>query len=135
MYSRTEYDIYLKTDRGFIKPQKFDGIVWLEENEVFVIVLVNNSILKTKADIYISGHNIATLVLRPLRSSVLTMPIVGPYRRFRYSEFSTCDDCGAKVDKSNNHKLQLLFNLMIYIQTPFLILLIYTYLSVILKML
>ena len=38
MYSRTEYDIYLKTDRGFIKPQKFDGIVWLEENEVFVIV-------------------------------------------------------------------------------------------------
>ena len=44
-----------------------------------------------------------TLVLRPLRSTVLTMPIVGPYRRFRYSEFSTCDDCGAKLDKRNNH--------------------------------
>ena len=63
MVSQTDFDFYLITDRGRIVPQSYNGIVSLLPGEVFSIVAVNNSNLKTKAKFYLSGENIGTLVI------------------------------------------------------------------------
>ena len=62
MISRTDFDIYLLTDRGRIFPQSYDCIVKLFPGEDFSIVATNNTNLKAKAKFYLSGTYIGTLL-------------------------------------------------------------------------
>ena len=102
MASRTDFDVYLKTARGIIKPQSFNGIVYLEQCEDFEIIVVNNSCFKVKSKIYLSGYYIGTLVLMPGMSSPVKKVIEGVDRRFRYCQFNSHE---AKVGKLNKESL------------------------------
>ena len=87
--SRTNFNIYLKTARGELRPKNFHGILHLPHNEDFGLGLENNSSVRTKAECYVSGENIGTLVLRPGEIVVVNHPIEGVNRRFRYVSFNS----------------------------------------------
>ena len=84
MVSRTDFDIYLLSDRGKISPQSCDCVVKLIPGENFSIVVSNNSYLKTKAKFYLSGTYIGTLVIPKFERCELKRPIQGVDRCFIY---------------------------------------------------
>ena len=101
MPSRTDFDLYLNTSRGIIRPASFKGAVYLIQNEDFGIVLVNNSDLKTKSKVYLSGHELGTVVLKPRENFVLQKPVKGVDRKFRYTQFGSYEAVMGKLNKEN----------------------------------
>ena len=67
------FEIYLRTQRGDLKPRHFNGILHLKHNEDFSLVIENNSMVKVKAECFISGENIGTIVLKIGQKLVLTL--------------------------------------------------------------
>ena len=105
--SRTDFDIYLLTDRGKIVPQSYDCIVKLIPGENFSIVVSNNSHLKTKTKFYLSGTNIGTLVIPKFERCELKRPIQGVDRCFIYCEFGTSIAEKAKLNANKPHSDEL----------------------------
>merc|ERR1712055_1020074 len=101
MVSRTDSDLYLNTSRGIIRPASFKGVVYLIQNEDFGIVLVNNSDLKTKSKVYLSGYELGTVVLKPRENLVLKKPVEGIDRKFRYMQFDGYEAVFGKLNKEN----------------------------------
>ena len=101
MISRTQFDLYLKTSRGLIKPSSFNGVVYLLHNENFEIVLSNNTWIKVKAKIILCGHDIGTLVLKPKEIIPLKKVVEGIDRCFRYCEFDSYEGMLGKLDKDS----------------------------------
>ena len=101
MVSRTDFDLYLNTSRGIIRPASFKGVVYLIQNEDFGIVLVNNSDLKTKSKVYLSGYELGTVVLKPRGNLVLKRPVEGIDRKFRYTQFGRYESVVGKLNKEN----------------------------------
>ena len=101
MVSRTDFDLYLNTSRGIIRPASFKGVVYLIQNEDFGIVLVNNSDLKTKSKVYLSGYELGTVVLKPRENMVLKKPVEGIDRKFRYTQFGGHEALVGKLNKEN----------------------------------
>ena len=101
MASRTDFDLFLKTTRGLIKPTSFNGVVYLIKNEDFEIVLVNNSNLKVQAKVYLSGYDVGTLVLNPRQKLTLKKPVEGVDRAFRYCPFNSYESVVGKLNKEN----------------------------------
>ena len=101
MVSRTDFDLYLETDRGLIKPCTYMGYVFLNHNENFKIVASNRSLFKVKAKFYLSGYNIGTLILKPLQTFSLERPVVGLNRIFQFVEFNTYEAFLGNVCQSN----------------------------------
>ena len=101
MVSRTDFDLYLNTSRGIIRPASFKGVVYLIQNEDFGIVLVNNSDLKTKSKVYLSGYELGTVVLKPRENLVLKKPVEGIDRKFRYMQFDGYEAVFGKLNKEN----------------------------------
>ena len=101
MVSRTDFDLYLNTSRGIIRPASFKGVVYLIQNEDFGIVLVNNSDLKTKSKVYLSGYELGTVVLNPRENMVLKKPVEGIDRKFRYAQFGGHEALVGKLNKEN----------------------------------
>ena len=101
--SRTNFNIYLKTARGELRPKNFHGILHLPHNEDFGLGLENNSSVRTKAECYVSGENIGTLVLRPGEIVVLNRPISGIDRRFRYAAFDTNLALDGNLNENRRH--------------------------------
>ena len=101
MVSRTDFDLYLNTSRGIIRPASFKGVVYLIQNEDFGIVLVNNSDLKTKSKVYLSGYELGTVVLKPKGNLVLKKTVEGIDRKFRYTQFGRCEAVDGKLDKDH----------------------------------
>ena len=99
MASRADFDLYLKTARGLIKPKSFNGIVYLDQNEDFEIVVVNKSSLKVKAKIYLSGYDIGTLALKPYETIPLKKVVEGVDRRFRYCQFGSYEGMLGKLNR------------------------------------
>ena len=102
MVNRSEFDIYLKTVRGDLKPKSYNGIVYLIHEEDFSIVLENNSFSKVKARITVSGEDIGTLVLQAGQIVEVKRPIEGVDRKFKFAAF------GSKISKEgglNENKL------------------------------
>ena len=107
MVSRTDFDIYLLTDRGKIVPQSYDCVIKLIPGENFSIVVTNNSHLKTKTKFYLSGTNIGTLVIPKFERCELKRPIRGPDRCFTYCEFGTSIAQKAKLNVDTPHSDEL----------------------------
>ena len=103
MVSRTDFDIYLLTDRGKIVPQSYDCVVKLIPGENFSIVASNKSHLKTKAKFYLSGTNIGTLVIPKFERCELKRPIRGVDRCFIYCEFGNSIARQAKLNADKPH--------------------------------
>ena len=103
MVSRTDFDVYLLTDRGRIQPQSYDCVVKLFPGEDFSIVATNNTNLKAKAKFYLSGTYIGTLVIPKYQRCELKRPIEGVDRCFRYCEFGTSIAEIAKLDPNKPH--------------------------------
>ena len=103
MVSRTDFDVYLLTDRGRIQPQSYDCVVKLFPGEDFSIVATNNTNLKAKAKFYLSGTYIGTLVIPKFQRCELKRPIEGVDRCFRYCEFGTSIAEKAKLDPNKPH--------------------------------
>ena len=103
MVSRTDFDIYLLTDRGRIQPQSYDCVVKLFPGEDFTIVATNNTNLKAKAKFYLSGTYIGTLVIPKFQTCELKRPIEGVDRCFRYCEFGTSIAEKANLDPNKPH--------------------------------
>ena len=103
MVSRTDFDVYLLTDRGRIQPQSYDCVVKLFPGEDFSIVATNNTNLKAKAKFYLSGTYIGTLVIPKYQRCELKCPIEGVDRCFRYCEFGTSIAEMAKLDPNKPH--------------------------------
>ena len=103
MVSRTDFDIYLISNRGKIFPQSYDSIVNLIPGENFSIVASNKSHLKTKAKFYLSGTYIGTLVIPKFERCELKRPIQGVDRCFIYCEFGTSIAQKAKLNSDNPH--------------------------------
>ena len=101
--SRTNFNIYLKTGRGELRPKNFHGVLYLPHNEDFGLGLENNSPVRTKAECYVSGENIGTLVLRPGEIVVLNRPISGIDRRFRYAAFDTNLALDGNLNENRRH--------------------------------
>ena len=107
MISRTDFDIYLITDRGRIQPKSYDCVVKLIPGETFSIVASNNSRLKTKAKFYLSGTYIGTLVIPKFERCELKRPIQGVDRCFIYCEFGTSIAQKAKLNADSPHSDEL----------------------------
>ena len=107
MVSRTDYDIYLISDRGKIRPQSYDCIVKLIPGENFSIVASNNTHLKAKAKFYLSGTYIGTLVIPKFQRCELKRPIEGVDRCFIYCEFGTSVAQKAKLNANKPHSDEL----------------------------
>ena len=107
MISRTDFDIYLITDRGRIQPKSYDCVVKLIPGENFSIVASNNTHLKTKAKFYLSGIYVGTLVIPKFQRCELKRPIEGVDRCFIYCEFGTSVAEKAKLDLNNPHSDEL----------------------------
>jgi len=107
MVSRTDFDIYLLSDRGKISPQSCDCVVKLIPGENFSIVVSNNSYLKTKAKFYLSGTYIGTLVIPKFERCELKRPIQGVDRCFIYCEFGTSIAQKAKLNADSPHSDEL----------------------------
>ena len=107
MVSRTDFDIYLLSDRGKIFPQSYDCVVKLIPGETFSIVASNNSRLKTKAKFYLSGTYIGTLVIPKFERCELKRPIQGVDRCFIYCEFGTSIAQKAKLNADRPHSDEL----------------------------
>ena len=107
MVSRTDFDIYLITDRGRILPQSYDCVVKLIPGENFSIVATNNTHLKTKAKFYLSGTYVGTLVIPKFQRCELKRPIEGVDRCFIYCEFGTSVAEKAKLDANKPHSDEL----------------------------
>ena len=128
MVSRTDFDLYLNTSRGIIRPASFKGVVYLIQNEDFGIVLVNNSDLKTKSKVYLSGYELGTVVLKPKGNLVLKKPVEGIDRKFRYTQFGRCEAVDGKLDKDHLYSNEITAVFMpekmckqtrsIYVSTP-----------------
>ena len=103
MVSRTDFDLYLKTKRGIIKPQQYNGIVYLQPNEDFEIVCVNKSSLRVKAKYILSGENIGVLALASFQTAKLRKPVEGVDRQFRYCEFGSNDAFDGKLHEQKRH--------------------------------
>ena len=101
MVSRTDFDLYLNTSRGIIRPASFKGVVYLIQNEDFGIVLVNNSDFKTKSKVYLSGHELGTVVLKPKGNLVLKKTVEGIDRKFRYTQFGRYEAVDGKLNKDH----------------------------------
>ena len=104
MVNRTNFGIYLKTERGDLIPQSFDGIVYVKHNEEFAIVIENRSNVKIKAQCFISAENMGTLIIRAGQREVLKRPIIGVDRPFKYSDFFSKTAFHGKLDP---HKLHI----------------------------
>jgi len=107
MVSRTDFDIYLITDRGRILPQSYDCVVKLFPGENFSIVATNNTHLKTKAKFYLSGTYVGTLVIPKFQKCELKRPIEGVDRCFIYCEFGNSVAEKAKLDANQPHSDEL----------------------------
>ena len=109
MVSRTDFDLYLNTSRGIIRPASFKGIVYLIPNEDFGIVLVNNSDLKTKSKVYLSGYELGTVVLKPRENLVLKKPVEGVDRKFRYMQFDGYEAVHGKLNSLYSNEITAIF--------------------------
>ena len=107
MVSRTDFDVYIITDRGRIHPQSYDCVVKLIPGENFSIVATNNTHLKTKAKFYLSGTYVGTLVIPKFQRCELKRPIDGVDRCFIYCEFGTAVAEKAKLDENKPHSDEL----------------------------
>ena len=101
MISRTQFDLYLKTPRGLIKPRSFNGVVHLLHNENFEIVLSNNSYVKVKAHVFLCGHDIGTLVLYPKQIMSLKKVVEGIDRCFRYCLFDSYEGFMGELNETD----------------------------------
>ena len=109
MVSRTDFDLYLNTSRGIIRPASFKGIVYLIPNEDFGIVVVNNSDLKTKSKVYLSGYELGTVVLKPRENLVLKKPVEGVDRKFRYMQFDGYEAVVGKLNSLYSNEITAIF--------------------------
>ena len=116
MVSRTDFDVYLITDRGRILPSTYNGVVKLIPGEKFSIVVTNNTNLKTKVKFYLSGTYVGTLVIPKFQKCELKRPIEGVDRCFIYCEFGTSIAEKARLDPNKPHadELTAIFILNIY---------------------
>ena len=89
MVSRTDFGFYLATERGDLKPKDYEGIVELNNQEDFAIVLENKSALKVKAECHVSGEYIGTIVIGSGERKVIRRPLIGIDRHFRYAAFGS----------------------------------------------
>ena len=103
MANRSKFRIYLRSSRGDIIPQTFEGEIYLKHNEQFSIVIENNSNLKVKAQCFLSGQNIGVLILNPRSVEVLKRPIIGVDRCFQYCAFGTKNALQGKLCSSDPH--------------------------------
>ena len=103
MTNRENFEIYLRTQRGDLKPRHFNGILHLKHNEDFSLVIENNSLVKVKAECFISGENIGTIVLKIGQKLVLSRPIDGIDRKFRYATFGSNIAKIGKLQENNLH--------------------------------
>lgn len=104
MVNRTNFGIYLKTERGDLIPQSYDGIVYVKHNEEFGIVIENRSNVRIKAQCFVSGENMGVLIIRAGQREVLKRPIIGLDRPFKYGEFGSETSFHGKLDP---HKLHI----------------------------
>merc|ERR1712055_1284399 len=109
MVSRTDFDLYLNTSRGIIRPASFKGVVYLIQYEDFGIVLVNNSDLKTKSKVYLSGYELGTVVLKPRENLVLKKPVEGVDRKFRYMQFDGYEAVVGKLNSLYSNEITAIF--------------------------
>ena len=107
MVSRTDFDIYLISDRGRIVPYSYNGVVKLIPGENFSIVATNNTNLKTKAKFYLSGIYVGTLVIPKFQKCELKRPIDGVDRCFIYCEFGTSIAEKGRLDPNKPHTDEL----------------------------
>ena len=107
MVSRTDFDIYLITDRGRILPTTYNGVVKLIPGEKFSIAATNNTNLKTKVKFYLSGTYVGTLVIPKFQKCELKRPIEGVDRCFIYCEFGTTIAEKARLDPNKPHADEL----------------------------
>ena len=71
------------------------------KNEDFEVVVVNNSDLKVKSKIYLSGCDVGTLVLKPREYLSLQKPVEGVNRKFRYCQFNSYEAVMGQLNKEN----------------------------------
>ena len=103
MANRSKFRIYLRSNRGDIIPQTFEGEIYLKHNEQFSIVIENNSNLKVKAQCFLSGENIGVLILNPRSVEVVKRPIIGVDRCFQYCAFGIKNALEGKLSSSHPH--------------------------------
>ena len=103
MANRSDFKIYLKTDRCDLVPQNFHGHIYLNHNEQFGIVIENNSNLKVKAHFFLSGESVGVLIVNPRSIEVLKRPIVGVDRCFQYCAFGTKTAVYGKLNEYKPH--------------------------------